>query len=52
MPSPMMHLAEMAGFGYDCYTAKGADLGRSEGGVYAACNVENGIWVSDYKSRS
>ena len=48
----MMHLAEMAGLGYDGYTAKGGDLSRAEGRVYAACNVENGIWVSDHKSRS
>lgn len=47
-----MHLTEMAGFGYDGYTAKGGYLGRAEGGVYAACNVENGIWVPDHKSRS
>lgn len=49
MSLPMVHLAEMASLGDDCYTAKGGYLGRAERRGHTACNVEYGIWITNHE---
>jgi len=52
MRLPMVHLAEMACFGDDGYTAKRGDLVRTKGGVDSTCDIEYGIRISDHERRS
>ena len=52
MRLPMVHLAEMACFGDDSYTAKRGDLIRTKGGVDSTCDIEYGIRISDHERRS
>jgi hypothetical protein len=48
----MVHLAEVACFGYDSYAAKRRDLLRTKGRIDASCNIEHGIWISNHESRA
>lgn len=52
MRLPMVHLAKMACFGDDGYTAERGDLVRTKSGVDASCNIKYGIRISDYERGS